>query len=242
MVIVDYRGERVVNEKALYHERGQVHVDPGEDGSFPNRVLFMIYDDFVATDPTVWLCLDTFVAPKPWIIQAATLPELAQQIDARLAGLDELTDSMRLDSGFAERLEATIQRFNEFARAGSDEDFGRGRLASEHEWGGPPRPENQGNPMMYPIADSGPYYCVMLCAHILDTNGGPRVDPEGRVLRADGSVVEGLYGAGNCVASIAGEAYLSGGSTLGPALASAYAAARHVAQREPSAQPAVVER
>jgi succinate dehydrogenase/fumarate reductase flavoprotein subunit len=63
---------------------------------------------------------------------------------------------------------------------------------------------------------------------VLDTNGGPKATPDGRILRKDGTTIPGLFGAGNCVASAAGAGYWSGGSTLGPAATFAYLAARAV--------------
>jgi 3-oxosteroid 1-dehydrogenase len=52
----------------------------------------------------------------------------------------------------------------------------------------------------------------------MDTKGGPRIDPDGHVLRPGGDPIPGLFGAGNCISSPTGEAYWGGGSTLGPAL------------------------
>ena len=46
-------------------------------------------------------------------------------------------------------------------------------------------------------------------------------------------MIPGLYGAGNCVAAVAGDGYLSGGSTLGPAATFAYLAAKNVVQEAP---------
>jgi 3-oxosteroid 1-dehydrogenase len=66
---------------------------------------------------------------------------------------------------------------------------------------------------MYPFRESGPYYCVLICGVVLDTNGGSNAASQ--VLRPDGSAIPGLYGAGNCVASVACDGYMSLGSSLG---------------------------
>lgn len=56
----------------------------------------------------------------------------------------------------------------------------------------------------------------------IDTNGGLRTDPEGRVLGRTGTPIEGLYGVGNCVGSPFSKAYPGAGATLGPYLTGGY--------------------
>ena len=228
MIYVDLTGRRFVNEKSLYQERATSHWEPAADGSFPHRVTFMIFDDFVAKDTRPWLFLDTFQAPKPWIIEGATIEELTANIQARLGSLDNITGGLRLQDGFASELGATIERFNGFARSGKDEDFQRGEQMMEYDWNGPARPGHEGNPTMYPFAEGTRYYCVLICGMVLDLNGGPKTNANSQVLRADGSVIEGLYGSGNCIANVSGQGYLSGGSTLGPATTFSYLAAKHL--------------
>jgi succinate dehydrogenase/fumarate reductase flavoprotein subunit len=81
---------------------------------------------------------------------------------------------------------------------------------------------------------------MVLGAATLDTKGGPKIDPDCRVLRPGDEPIPGLYGAGNCIASPAGQAYWGGGSTLGPALVLGYLAGRNVA-REPERVSAVAQ-
>ena len=69
----------------------------------------------------------------------------------------------------------------------------------------------------------------------LGTKGGVVTDADARVLRADGSVIEGLYAAGDNSASVMGRTYPGPGSTLGPAAVFGYLAARHVAAAVPVA-------
>ena len=230
MIYVDAHGNRVINEKLIYQDRNRIFWEKDENGDFSNRVLFMIYDEATSQDPKPTFYFDTFQAPKPWIIEGATLEELARNVEVRLAGLTELTGGFKLAGDFLENLPMAIARFNGFARDGVDEDFHRGESMTEFDWHGLPREGNDKNPTMYAIADHGPYYCVLLCGMVLDTNGGPKTNGRSQVLRPDGTVIPGLYGAGNCVASIAGDGYLSLGSTLGPALTFAYLAAKNVVE------------
>ena len=56
-------------------------------------------------------------------------------------------------------------------------------------------------------------------------------DTAARVLRPDGSVVDGLYAAGNASAPVMGHTYAGPGATIGPALTFGYLAALDIAER-----------
>ena len=241
-LMVNRSGRRYVNEKAMYHERTAVHWERDGDGELPNLLSFVIYDDFLAVIQAPWCNRwPEPAAGSPWVISAATLEELADLIAARVAVIGPQIGGFTLAGDFKEQLLATVARFNGFARAGSDPDFHRGETPLEYDWTGPGHPDNAANPTMYPLAQDGPYHCIILCGGVLDTNGGPRINARAQLVRADGSPIVGLYGAGNCVASPAAGAYWSGGSTLGPAATFAYLAAINVA-REPARQLAATHR
>ena len=57
----------------------------------------------------------------------------------------------------------------------------------------------------------------------------PFTDVHGRALRDDGSVIDGLYAAGNVSAPVMGHTYPGPGGTIGPAMAFGYLAALHLA-------------
>jgi fumarate reductase flavoprotein subunit len=56
-----------------------------------------------------------------------------------------------------------------------------------------------------PIAHP-PYYAVPLCAGITYTMGGIAIDPHGRVRRASGGTIQGLYAAGAATGGLEGGA------------------------------------
>jgi len=241
MIIVNKYGERITTEKMVYNERGQTHHwwNPAKR-EFSNLVQFMIYDDAVAQDPTNF----GFRFPVPaagktsdWVITGATWDELIKNISARLdaiRGQGQITArvgaNVVLADDFAARLSATVDRFNGFARSGVDADFARGSTPIQVAWGGgTTRFKTNKNPTMAPFATKGPYYCILLGGMTLDTKGGPVTDTGARVLHIDGHPIPGLYGAGNCVASPAGQAYWSGGGTIGPALTFGYIAGNNLA-------------
>jgi succinate dehydrogenase/fumarate reductase flavoprotein subunit len=186
--------------------------------STPSRIALdnygsLIYDDF-------------------HVIKGETLDELAAAIEARLATVAGHTGGFRLDESFKANLPKSIARFNELAATGKDDDFHRGENPIEQIFTGVvPEDNDTGNPTMYPLADSGPYYAAIVCAGTLDTKGGPMTNTNGQVLDADGQPVPGLYAVGNCAANASGQAYLAGGGTIGPYFTFAYLATEHAVQQ-----------
>jgi len=77
--------------------------------------------------------------------------------------------------------------------------------------------------------EKGPFAAVQVVAGDLGTKGGLLSDEYARVLREDGSVIDGLYVSGNNSASVMGRTYPGPGSTLGPAAVFGYIAAKHIA-------------
>lgn len=231
MLMVNKHGVRVVNEKAVYNERGQVHFawDPSRY-EYPNLLLFWIFDQAVCDDPRV----SRFRWPIPmpgepfpdFVIRADTLDELAAEIRRRVTTLAPHTGGLTVADGFEEQLAATVERFNEFALAGVDADFRRGASQIERTWAGEAR-DGLVNPALAPLSPTGPYHCVILGPGALDTKGGPVIDEHARVLAIDGTPIPGLYGAGNCIASPAGQAYWGPGGTIGPAVVFGAIAALH---------------
>lgn len=218
-MLVNASGARVVNEKKMYNERGKVHFVRDADGGFPNRFLFLVYDEAVAQDANDWPArwpIPPAGVEVDYVIKGETLEELEANIARRLSDLREDVAGFTLNDDFAAGLGAAIERFNGFATAGVDADFGRGNMSNQH-YDPPPR-AGLPNGSMAPLRAVGPYYAMILGAATLDTKCGPKIDTQGRVLRADGTPIPGLYGAGNCIASPAGAAYWGGGSTLGPAI------------------------
>jgi 3-oxosteroid 1-dehydrogenase len=61
---------------------------------------------------------------------------------------------------------------------------------------------------------------------ILGTKGGARTNDRGEVLRADGSVIPGLFCAGNAMANPIGTRAVGAGTTIGPCMTWGYICAR----------------
>lgn len=112
------------------------------------------------------------------------------------------------------RLAATLDSVGRSCRGGLADQFGRTDWSS----GAPLRP---------------PYAGVRVAAALFHTQGGLRVDGRARVLRPDGSAIDGLYASGGAAMSISGHGaggYLAGNGLL-PALGLAMLAAEDVAAR-----------
>jgi succinate dehydrogenase/fumarate reductase flavoprotein subunit len=65
----------------------------------------------------------------------------------------------------------------------------------------------------------------------LGTCGGLRADGRARVLREDGSVIEGLYAIGNTAANAFGTTYPGAGATIAQGLVYGYIAALDAAAK-----------
>ncbi|MFE7718638.1 3-oxosteroid 1-dehydrogenase [Nocardia rhizosphaerihabitans] len=210
-IMVNDRGERFGNESAPYVEA--VHTmyggeygqgaGPGEnipawlvfDQRYRNRYIFAGLQPGQRF-PSRWLEND-------YIVKADTIEELAERIGVP-----------------AESLSATVTRFNGFAAAGKDEDFGRGNSHYDRYYGDP---TVKPNPCLAEISQ-GPFYAAKMVPGDLGTKGGLVTDTAGRVLREDDSVIEGLYAAGNSSAPVMGHTYAGPGATIGPAITFAYLA------------------
>ncbi|WP_328843718.1 FAD-dependent oxidoreductase [Streptomyces sp. NBC_00258] len=135
--------------------------------------------------------------PDPdWLQRACTLLELARLIDVP-----------------GDALAKTISRFNWAAAAGEDPDFDRGVNPYDGVMGDPGAVHPTLGPLYAP-----PFYAVPVRPGLGGTGGGPRTDPDGRVLSDDGTAVSGLYAAGNVAAGPFGSAYPGTGATIGQAL------------------------
>ncbi|WP_116040974.1 3-oxosteroid 1-dehydrogenase [Amycolatopsis palatopharyngis] len=211
-LMVNARGERFVNESAPYVEAVHAMYGPG-DGPAENIPAWLVFDQryrnrymFTGLGPRQPL-------PGRWYkagiaARAGTLAELAERIEIP-----------------AEALAATVSRFNSFATTGVDADFDRGASAYDHYYGDP---RNRPNPSLGPV-DTAPYYAVRIVPGDLGTKGGLRTDAHARVLREDGSVIGGLYAAGNASAAVMGRTYAGPGATIGPAMVFGFLAAQHLA-------------
>jgi len=107
------------------------------------------------------------------IVKADTIEEAAG-----FFGIDEST------------LKDTVERYNQFAAEGEDEDFQRrGALTALEE---------------------GPYYIQKVVPAVHHTMGGLKINKNTQVLSTEGTIIEGLYAAGEVTGGIHGKNRLGG--------------------------------
>jgi hypothetical protein len=240
-IVVGKDGKRFVNEKRNYQDRATVYMDwDANNGTWKNRIGFLIYDTRIQENWGYGFPFPEDPDTSPLVLQGATLEELAAKIAERVESIKDVTGGVTLSDDFADSLVAEVAKFNGYARDGKDLDFNRGGTRYELETPFPPMVANptvtewpsadQPNSAMYPLSDSGPYYCVITGPSIVDTNGGPVINPDGQILDINDQPISGLYGAGNAVASPGVNAYWGAGMTLGNAHCWGYAAAKHAVE------------
>jgi 3-oxosteroid 1-dehydrogenase len=207
-IMVDSSGRRYVNESGSYMEIGTAMYERHK--TCPAVPSWLVLDSrhrqwypwgahLPGRTPDEWLT-------KGYMIRAETLGDLARQ-----CSMDAAT------------LHATVERFNGFARSGKDEDFGRGIGAYDRFYGDP---SVKPNPNLGAISEP-PFYAVRTFPGDVGTGGGLLTDEYARVLRADGTPIEGLYATGNCTATIWGRCYPGPGVSIGGSMVFGYIAARH---------------
>lgn len=115
-----------------------------------------------------------------------------------------------------EALAATVAEWNEAVAAGNGAALAPAR--------------GEGPPSAFPVINP-PFRAVRLCAGITYTMGGIAIDGDARVVRADGSAIDGLYAAGTAAGGLEGgpkSGYVGG---LAKSCITGLRAAEHIAQR-----------
>jgi 3-oxosteroid 1-dehydrogenase len=218
-IMVDGTAQRYMNESAPYMEAGQRMLE--RNRTVPAVPSWLIFDSqhrrhypFGTMAPGV--------TPRNWIAtgfmkKARTLDQLAHQ-----CGLD------------ADALRRTVDRFNQLAATGRDEDFGCGATSYDRYFGDA---SNKPNPNLGPISKP-PFYAVAQYVSDVGTVGGLVTDEYARVLREDGSPIDGLYASGCASASVHGKIYPAPGASISNSLTFGYVAAGRVASRAMAASRA----
>ena len=158
---------------------------------------------------------------------AGTLPGSKKPANWFTSGFLKRADSIEELSALInvapEALRGTVDRFNGFVAKNHDDDFNRGDRAYD-KWLGDPFHEK--NPSLGSISE-GPFYAMAVVPGDVGTYGGVVTDSSARVLREDGSVIEGLYATGISTASSMGRVYPGAGASVGPSFVWGYVAAKH---------------
>ncbi len=210
-IAVTGSGHRFANESHSYHEFGRGLIAAGFGKQ--EHKCFLVADHKAIRRYGIGFAKPAPVPLFPYLrsgylIRGRTLRELAQN-----AGIDP--------DAFVQ----TVETFNSGARDGKDTAYGRGSSAYNRYTGDP---HHQPNPCVAPL-ENGPFYAVRIEMGELGTFEGVATDEFARVLKRDGTPIDGLYAAGNDMSHVMGGHYIGGGSGIGPAMTFGYIAARHLA-------------
>ncbi len=136
------------------------------------------------------------------------MAELEKGWIKRAVNISSLARSLALDPA---TLKDTVNRWNDQCMSGEDLDFGRVKMLS-------------------PI-ETGPFYTVELSPSMLNTQGGPRRNEKGQIVRPDGSPIPRLYSSGE-LGSIYSYLY-QGTGNIGECLAFGRISGRNAAAEPP---------
>ena len=210
-MIVDQTGQRFANESTSYVDLGEeILRREAETGkAVPSWMVF----DARYRSRYLFGMLPPGYTPKKLVedgslIKAESLAEIARQ-----TGMNP------------DILEETVTRFNSYARHGIDKEFRRGDGIYDRYYSDP---TVKPNPNLAPL-EKAPFWAVRVYPGDLGTKGGLLTDEYARVLREDGSAIEGLYASGNSTASVMGGTYPGPGASIGPAATFSYIGMRHAA-------------
>lgn len=210
-ILVDQGGLRYMNEGGSYMAYAKAMLERHK--TVPAVPSWAVFDSQYMAKYMLAGTMPGSKKPQRWydegyLRKADTVEALARQLDIDPAAL-----------------KSTVERFNGFVAGNRDEDFHRGERAYDR-WLGD---ELQRPSPSLGAIDRPPYYAVPVYPGDVGTYGGVVTDEHARVLRADGSVIPGLYATGVSTASVMGRFYPGAGSSVGPSFVWGYVAARHAA-------------
>ena len=197
-LIVDQHGKRFMNEYMLANES----MAGGGEATLHVKQYYAIFGQRIVDALKEQGYYQIIGSPEFWVsgmlLYSQPLEDLDQSLqDAIDTGWvfkgDTIADVAE-QAGLPE-LEATVQEYDAMAAAGEDTMFGK-------------RAE-----MLVPVADGGPYYLFKYNPGAFNTFGGCRTDETARALRADFSVIDGLYIAGVENGSLYSRPYYDVGGT-----------------------------
>ena len=169
VILVTQDGVRFYDETASdYDFLAAAMASRGESGKLNGGGPIWAIFDRGAVERQSWDPTPPNVDPDGYFFSADTIGELARRIENEFQPYPMPAAS----------LEDTVARYNAFADAGVDEDFGK------------PEPLHK--------IESPPFYAAWSTPLIHDSYSGLRTNPSAQVMDLQGNIIEGLYCAGEC--------------------------------------------
>jgi 3-oxosteroid 1-dehydrogenase len=209
-IVVDQSGVRYVSEAGSYMDFCAAMME--RNNTVPAVPSWMVVD-------TQFLLRYTLAGAMP-----GKTPESWERLGFLKRGdtLQTLGAACGIDG---DKLAATVARFNVFARAGHDVDFGRDEGAYR-QWLGDGN--NKPSPTLGTL-EVAPFFAIQVFPGNVGTFGGIVTDADARVLRDDATPIPGLYATGTSTASVMGRTSPGAGASVGPSFTWGYVAAKHAA-------------
>jgi len=173
--------------------------------------------EIAQTGSTVWLIVDQAMVDASAVIQGY----IDKGFTVTGKTYEELADAMGVP---ADEFAATMDKWNGYAANGSDPDFGRTAFA---------------NPL-----DTAPFYAIQVTPGIHHTMGGVAINTAAQVEKEDGSIIPGLFAAGEVTGGVHGANRLGGNAVADFTVFGRIAgqnAAKYVNGEEITANEAVTE-
>jgi len=209
-VVVDQVGRRYSDEGS-FENHGAVHEMLARDGRTGRQLRapsFLVFDEQTRLAGPLTRQPNGANASYPWSRDNSA--EVERGWFTRAESIARLAEALGLP---AAQLEASVVEYNARCLDGAADPLGRSP-ERRREIVGPP------------------FYGAAVYPTILNTQGGPRRDEQGRILRPDGAPIPGLYGAGE-LGSVWGPLY-PGTGNISECLASGLLAAESVCGSAPS--------
>jgi 3-oxosteroid 1-dehydrogenase len=211
-IVVDQSGERYMREANSYVEVSRAML--ARHRQVPAAPSWLVVDSQFLEKYMLAGSMPGSKKPKEWYEQGFLY---------RGDSLEDLASACGIEPG---RLRATVERFNGFAHNGRDEDYHRGDGIYDR-WLGDSL--HQPSPTLGTIEEA-PFFAIKVYPGDVSTFGGLVTDRHARVLREDGSVIDGLYATGTSTASVMGRGCPGAGASIGPSFTWGYVAANHALQ------------
>jgi 3-oxosteroid 1-dehydrogenase len=221
LIFVDANGERFVNEADPYMQVGQIMLKRQRELGAPGwMIIESRHRDNYAFGMTPPRLTPQAWFDKGYMLKADTLEELAAK-----CGFDPAVFG------------ASVAHYNAMVRDGVDGDFHRGDSIYNRFYGDSwVKP----NPNLGAI-EKRPFYAVGCVPGDVGTAGGLLADEHARVLTPSGQVIDGLYAAGNCSASVFGRVYPGAGSSIAASMVFSVRAVQDMVARTAVSLQRVVE-
>ncbi|MFC1861702.1 FAD-binding protein [Chloroflexota bacterium] len=190
LILVGPDGKRFIDEKKR-QTHGKVMVSGQWTQDWTPYPMFMIFDDVLLSagplyNKNLYHGWNEILNVYPW--SADNSVELAKGWIKKAETIAELAGKLGLSPTI---LEDTVNRWNAYYRDEKDLDFGRTKMFS---------------PIKGP-----PFYAMEMSPFFVNTQGGPRRNARGQIVRPDGSPISRLYSAGE-LGSVYSFLYNAGGN------------------------------